>query len=63
MEQLSPRDTTAETCVPRAHVLQQEMPLQGEAWALQLESSPRPPQRSPSAAESKEMKFIKKQNN
>ena len=40
MEQLSPRDTTAETCVPRAHVLQQETPLQGEAWASQLESSP-----------------------
>ena len=29
---------------PRAHALQQEKPLQGEARAPQLESSPRLPQ-------------------
>ena len=37
---LSPRAATTEVHVPRAHALQQEKPLQQEARAPQLESSP-----------------------
>ena len=32
---LSPRATTTEACVPRAHAMQQEKPPQREACALQ----------------------------
>ena len=37
---LSPRATTTEAHVPRAHALQQEKPLQREARALQRRVAP-----------------------
>ena len=44
MEQLSPYTVTSEACVPRACAPQQEKPLQWEAHAPRLESSPCWPQ-------------------
>ena len=41
MEQLSPWAATTEAHAPRGHALQQEKLPQWEAWAPQLESSPR----------------------
>ena len=38
------RAATTEAHIPRSCALQQEKPLQWEAWALQLESSPYSPQ-------------------
>ena len=44
LQVLSPRAATTQACTPRTHELRQEKPLQWEACATQLESSPCLPQ-------------------
>ena len=68
---LSPRATTTETRVPRAHALQQEKPSQREARAPQRRTAPHSPQLEkgcaqqwrPNAAKNKILKKKKRKKN